>query len=188
MADVAGAGLVPRKMLFWLAGAAAVLVVLAAVLGWAVGNGAAVQAREAAASAKAENTQLKADKAAVEDELETTQKDVLSLQLDAEAAEQKAEDAAATETKTAEAVEEEEPTTFADGIFVFGDDVPAGTYKTQGMDTSMPVAFCQATIRNGTTADAETLDQKFFTGPATFTFETGQSVETFGCLDFVLKE
>lgn len=74
--------------------------------------------------------------------------------------------------------------TFAgEGLYVVGQDVNPGTYKTGGPDGRS----CYYAIKNGTGADSDIIDNNIVDGPATVTLKAGQVFETSNCQDWTLR-
>jgi hypothetical protein len=70
-----------------------------------------------------------------------------------------------------------------EGLYVVGQDVNPGTYKTGGPDGSS----CYYAIKNGTGADSDIIDNNIVDGPATVTLKAGQVFETSNCQDWTLR-
>lgn len=71
-----------------------------------------------------------------------------------------------------------------EGLYVVGQDVKAGTYRTAG-PSGRP---CYYAIKNGTGADADILDNNIIEGAGSVTIKDGQVFETKGCQDWTLVQ
>ncbi len=67
-----------------------------------------------------------------------------------------------------------------DGVFVVGEDIKAGTYKTTGPAAS-GIGACYYAFKRGTGSDADIIDNNLVQGPATVTVRVGQIFETRSC-------
>ncbi|MPY96828.1 MAG: hypothetical protein GEU97_02310 [Actinophytocola sp.] len=71
-------------------------------------------------------------------------------------------------------------TVAGDGVFVVGEDIKAGTYKTTG-PAAGGIGSCYYAFKSGTGADADIIDNNLVQGPATVTVRAGQIFETTSC-------
>lgn len=71
-------------------------------------------------------------------------------------------------------------TVSGDGVFVVGEDIKAGTYKTTG-PAAGGIGACYYAFKSGTGADANIIDNNLVQGPATVTIRAGQIFETRSC-------
>lgn len=83
----------------------------------------------------------------------------------------------------AEETEIAENTVPGDGVFVVGDDIKAGTYKTAGPSSS-GIDTCYWAFKTGTGSDADIVDNNLVQGQATVTLRAGQIFETQSCQDW----
>lgn len=70
-----------------------------------------------------------------------------------------------------------------DGVFVVGEDIKAGTYRTSG-PSSGGIGSCYYAFKTGTGSDADIIDNNLIDGQATVTLKTGQIFETKSCSEW----
>ncbi|MFB9730140.1 hypothetical protein [Haloechinothrix salitolerans] len=70
-----------------------------------------------------------------------------------------------------------------DGVYVVGEDVKAGTYKTSG-PAGGSIDMCYYAFRRGTGSDAALIDNNIVRGQATVTLQPGQVFETQSCSEW----
>jgi len=70
-----------------------------------------------------------------------------------------------------------------EGVFVVGEDVKAGSYRTAGPSSSS----CYYAIKDGAGAGADILDNNIIEGPGAVTLADGQVFETSRCQDWTLR-
>lgn len=70
-----------------------------------------------------------------------------------------------------------------DGVFVVGEDIKPGTYKTSGPSAD-GIGSCYYAFKNGTGSDADIVDNNIVEGQATVSLSAGQIFETTSCSDW----
>ncbi|WP_106539945.1 hypothetical protein [Haloactinopolyspora alba] len=84
------------------------------------------------------------------------------------------------ESAISETEQQIEASTIGDGVYVVGEDVAAGEYRTDGADGSNPVG-CYYAFKSGTGADAEIIDNNIVDGQARVTLSEGDVFESKAC-------
>jgi hypothetical protein len=79
-----------------------------------------------------------------------------------------------------EAEEATAGSTFGDGVFVVGEDIEPGEYRSAGPDESNPVG-CYYAWKTGTGSDADIIDNNIVEGQTRVTLNDGDVFESTSC-------
>lgn len=130
--------------------------------------------RDSLSERLAENEAVAEERVAGFDEREAAL-DERQAGLDERAAELDERENAITETE-----QQIEASKFGDGIYVVGEDIAAGEYRTDGADGSNPVG-CYYAFLSSTGADADILDNNIVEGQTRVTLTDGDVFESSSC-------
>ncbi|MGH9248342.1 MAG: hypothetical protein ACRD0W_02320 [Acidimicrobiales bacterium] len=177
----------PRPRRRWLWPVATGVALLAGVgIGQAGAPSVASDGSTPAAEAQSESEPSAQEEAALEER--AAELDAQRAELDALAAtlEQREADIATRESAATAAEETVAASAIpGEGLFVVGEDISAGEYKTSG-PSGNNIAGCYYAFMSDTSATAEIVDNNILQGQGRVTLSDGDVFETSGCADWTL--